>query len=274
MRRYKTSFFAGLCLITAALATAHEFWLQPLQFRVPVGATVAIQLLVGENFTGQPWAGNRRRLVRFVHVSPADTAGLLPTDTAAATTITFQQPGTHVVALATNNAYLTLPAGQFNAYLKAEGLDNALLLRQQRGQLAAPGREAYRRCAKTLVQAGPANPRDTARAYARPVGLPLELVPEQNPYLLRPGGLLTVRVLRGGLPLPGALVQVWQQTAGQPARTTKFYSNQNGRGLFRLSAPGRCLVSTVRMAPTPDPARADWQSTWASLTFGTGTVAK
>ena len=273
MRRYQTSFLAGFFLVAAALATAHEFWLQPAQFRVPVGATLPVRVLVGENFAGEPWTGRRRRLTRFVHVSPTDTASLLAADTMA-TTVTLRQPGTHVVALATNNAYLTLPAEQFNAYLKEEGLDNALLLRQQRGQLAAPGREAYRRCAKTLVQAGPANPRDTARAYARPVGLPLELVPAQNPYLLRPGALLTVRVLRGGQPLPGALVQVWQQAAGQTVRATKFYSNQNGRVLFRLSAPGRCLVSTVRMVPTADSAGADWQSTWASLTFGTGGAAK
>ena len=269
MRRCKTGFLAGLFLVAAALATAHEFWLQPAQFRVLVGATLPVRVLIGENFAGEPWAGRRRRLTRFVHVSPTDTASLLSADTVA-TTVTLRQPGTHVVALVTNNAYLTLPAEQFNAYLKEEGLDNALLLRQQRNQLAAPGREAYRRCAKTLVQAGPANPRDTARAYARPVGLPLELVPEQNPYLLRPGALLTVRVLRAGQPLPGALVQVWQQAAGQPAHATKFYSNQNGRVLFRLSTPGRCLVSTVHMAPTSDSAGAGWQSTWASLTFGIG----
>jgi len=262
-------------LTTAALTTAHEFWLQPPQFVVAPGATLSVRVMVGENFSGERWAGKADRITRFVHASSAGTAALL---TAAADTIptivTFQQPGTHLVALATNNAYLELPANEFNTYLKEEGLDQVLLLRQQQNQLTTPGREAYRRCAKTLVQVGSVNSRDTARAYARPVGLPLELVPEQNPYVLRPGSLLTVRVLRDGQPLAGALVQVWQRSGTQPARATRFFSNQNGRVLFRVAAPGSYLVSTVTMTPATDHTKADWQSTWASLTFGYGAVNK
>lgn len=262
--------------VPALLAAAGEFWLAPPQYVVGVGQPVVLRALVGDNFMGQHWAGKSSRVTRFVHAGPAGIADL-PTSASPAdtlhTTVTLAQPGTHVIGLTTNDAYLEQPAAQFNTYLKEAGLDNVLVLRQQRNELSKPGREAYLRCAKTLVQAGKPNPRDTARAYARPLGLPLELVPEQNPYLLRPGAVLTVRVEQAGQPVAGALVQVWQALPNQKAKASRLYSNLSGRILLRLSTPGSYLLSTVRMAAAHSPARADWHSTWASLTFGAASPA-
>lgn len=219
---------------------------------------------------GERWAGKSSRITRLTHFAPTGPQDLLAAATTADTlhaAVTFQEPGTHLVALATNNAFVTLDASQFNSYLKQEGLDYILLERQKRGSLNKPGREAYRRCATTLVQAGAPAALDTARTWSRPTGLPLELVPEQNPYTLKAGASLTVRVLAEGQPQAGQLVQMWQRSPGQPVRISKLYSNQNGRVLFRLTGAGQYLVSTVRMVPATLP-EADWQSTWASLTFG------
>jgi uncharacterized GH25 family protein len=114
------------------------------------------------------------------------------------------------------------------------------------------------------------------------LGLPLELVPEQNPYRLRPGAALTVRVLRHGQPVPSAQVQVWQvstpdskPTAGPAVTHFATFSNAQGRVLLRLAGAGPYLLATVRMENAPPAlalpgptARPDWLSTWASLTFG------
>ncbi|WP_022825950.1 DUF4198 domain-containing protein [Hymenobacter norwichensis] len=261
---------ALLLTAVAFTVTAHEFWLLPPQFFVTPGTTVNLRLFVGENFTGERWAGKSNRITRFVHYAPTGAHDLRATATAADTlhpTVTFSQPGTHMVALATNNATITLEAEKFNTYLKEEGLDYILLQRQQSQALGKPGREAYSRCAKTLVQVGPYTSADTSRAWSRPVGLPLDLVPEQNPYALRPGNSLTVRVLADGQPKAGQLVQVWQRSPNQPVKITKLYSNQNGRVLFRLNTAGQYMLSTVRMVPARLPD-ADWQSTWSTLTFG------
>jgi len=261
----------ALLLATAtSAALAHEFWLLPPRFVVAPGTTLSLRVFVGENFTGARWAGKSNRVTRLEHFAPTGPENLTTAATAADTlhpTITFPQAGTHMVTLATNNAFLTLEADKFNSYLKEDGLDYVLLERQKRGSLNKPGREAYRRCAKTLVLAGSPSSADTARAWGRPTGLPLELVPEQNPYTLRAGTSFTVRVLADGQPRPGQLVKLWQRSPGQPVRVNKFYSNQNGRVLFRLSVPGHYMVSTVRMVPAAGP-EADWQSTWSTLTFG------
>ena len=269
---------AALTLLTTA-SLAHEFWLEAPRFRAQPGPTLNLRPLVGENFHGEPWSNKAGKILRFVRYgpAPADSTDLTPAPGFAEadtfrTGLTFQQPGTHLVLLRSNNSFIELPAAKFTAYLREEGLDYALRLRQENGQTDRAGREAYRRCAKALVQVGEpaAVPAAADSALRRVYGLPLELVPEQNPYRLAADKALTVRVLRAGRPVPGAAVQVWQrQPGGLP--TTHFTSraNQNGRVLLRMSGPGPYLVAAVDMAaaPTALRARAEWQSTWASLTF-------
>ncbi|WP_310392268.1 DUF4198 domain-containing protein [Hymenobacter sp.] len=265
--------------MAATTALAHEFWLEAPRFRLQPGQTVNVHTLVGENFRGEPWGTKASKILRFVRYgpTPADSTDLTPAPSFAPTdtfrtALAFARPGTHLVLLRSTNSFIELAAAQFTAYLREEGLDYALKLRQENGQEATAGRETYRRCAKTLVQVGEASaaPAATDSACLRVYGLPLELVPEQNPYRLGTDRLLTVRILRAGRPVPGALVQVWQrQPGGLPTTHFTTRANQNGRVLLRLSGPGPYLLATVHMTDAPAPLRdrAEWQSTWASLTF-------
>ncbi|OGX86352.1 DUF4198 domain-containing protein [Hymenobacter coccineus] len=269
-------------LALASAGLAHEFWLQPARFRLALGETVNVRPLVGEHFQGAPWGNRASKILAFARYGPvpADSTNLAPAPGGAPadtfrTAVAFARPGTHLVVLRSNVAFIELPAAQFTAYLREEGLELPLRRRQERGQQALPGREAYRRCAKALVHVG-APPPAADTAYRRVLGLPLELVPEQNPYRLAPGAALTVRVLRAGQPVRGALVQVWEtQPGGLPTKHFTTHANQNGRLLLRLSGPGPYLVATVDAAETPAVlrVRADWLSTWASLTFA-GPVAR
>ena len=281
--------FLFSCLGLTTTALAHEFWLQPASFRVAVGGAVPLRLLVGDNFAGTSWARPTRRVRRFVRLGPTplDSTDLRPTLVAdsVAPVLRCATAGTHLVLLTSQPAFLELPAAQFTAYLRAEGLGLALRQRQEANESTTkPGREAYRRCAKALVLAtrGAALPPAAAdTAYRRVLGLPLEIVPEQNPYRLRPGAALTVRVLSLGQPVVGVQVQVWRPTPltgphhtlapGLPA-VTRFatYSNGQGRVLLRLPDAGPYLLAAVRMeaAPATLASQADWLSTWASLTFG------
>ncbi|MGI4834668.1 MAG: DUF4198 domain-containing protein [Janthinobacterium lividum] len=263
-----------LALLPAA-ALGHEFWLAPASYRVAVGAPMPVRLLVGENFQGETWPRPTRRVRRFVRLGPggpADSTDLRPALLAdsVAPAVRCPAPGAHLVVLTSQPALIELPADKFTAYLKEEGLALALRQRETAGVAATkPGREAYRRCAKTLLLAGALGPVAADTTYRRVLSLPLELVPEQNPYRLAPGAALTVRLLRQGQPVAGALVQVWD--AGQPiARHLATRTNQQGRLLLRLPGAGPYLLAAVHIEAAP-PAlapQADWLSTWASLTFG------
>jgi len=275
MKIASTAFLA----LVATAALAHEFWLEPLSFRLQPGQTVNVRPLIGADFKGEPWTNKAAKVLQLVRYgpSPADSTdltpapGFAPTDTFR-TALPFAQPGTHVVLMRSTNSFIELPAEQFTAYLREEGLDYPLKLRQQRDQTQKAGRETYRRCAKALVQVGDPGATTLASdsACRRVYGLPLELVPEQNPYRLAADKAFTVRVLKGGKPAFGATVQVWQrQPNGQPTTHFTTRANQSGRVLLRLSGPGPYLLATVNMTEAPPKMRdrADWQSTWASLTF-------
>jgi hypothetical protein len=281
-------FIFSFLLVGATAALASELWLQPVSFRVSVGAPVPLRLLIGENLVGQAWPRSARRTQRLVHLgptSPADSTDLRPALLADSVSpvLTCRALGTHVVALTSTLAFSELPADKFTAYLRAEGLDKVLLYRQQQGQTRTkPGHEFYRRCAKALILATgsprvPLNPADTI--YRRPLNLPLELVAEQNPYLLRPGASLTLRVLRYGQPVPGALVHFWDASpvvaGGRGANTVAAphhfatRANNNGRVLLRLPGSGPYLASAkyIETIPASLSNQADWLSTWATLTF-------
>ncbi|MDO7875690.1 DUF4198 domain-containing protein [Hymenobacter sp. ASUV-10] len=270
-KAYALAIAASLFLTTAL---AHEFWLEFPRLRLQPGEAMNFRLLVGSDFAGKPWRNQPGKVLRLLRYGPADSTSLTPapTDTLNAA-VRFAQPGTHLLALSTADSFIELPGPQFTAYLREEGLDYILKKRQELGHADQPGRETYRRRAKALVQVGGPNDLPVAQdtAYRRVLNLPLELVPEQNPYRLVADKSLTVRVLRQGKPVSGAQVNIWQrQPGGLPTTHFSTRSNQNGRILLRLTGPGPYLLAAVDMQPAPAAlrARAEWQSTWASLTFG------
>ena len=105
-------------------------------------------------------------------------------------------PGLHVVGFHSQPIPIELPPEKFNQYLKEEGLDAIADLRQQRGQADASAREIFSRCAKSLLLVdGPSED-----AQDQVLGFTLELVAERNPYALRSGQTLPLRLLFHGRP--------------------------------------------------------------------------
>jgi uncharacterized GH25 family protein len=99
----------------------------------------------------------------------------------------------------------------------------------------------------------------------RPLGFPLELVAERNPYALRADEDLPVRLTYQNRPLAGALVVAINSM--DPAEKLSARSDRDGRVRFRLSPRGMWLVKAVHMVAAPAGSDADWRSYWASLTF-------
>jgi uncharacterized GH25 family protein len=172
-------------------------------------------------------------------------------------------PGAYVIGFYGLPNAIELPAEKFNSYLKDEGLDSVLALRAERGQLGQPGREIYSRCAKTLVRAGVASANN--RLADRALGFALELIVERQPWLLRNGELLPVRLLYEGRPLPGALVVALHRS--DVNNKLGLRSDSDGRVFFPLSHDGEWLLKAVHMRDAAAGSGADWESLWASLSF-------
>ncbi len=249
----------------SVLAPAHEFWLLPKKWRVEPGQQVHLQLRVGEGFSGEPWEAAISRVTRFRSLEGKHVTDYLPIlqkQGIDSLFLTFDRPGTHLVALATNSKYIELEAQKFDDYLREDGLEHVRQFRRQTGQSDRPGREFYRRDAATLIQVGST----PTAVFFKKTGFDLQILPQQNPLLVAPGSRLTFQVRFRGKPLAGALVRHWQRTASGDVNLVFQTSDRKGKVRF-VVPEGEQMVSLVHMMPHPKPAEADWQSTWGSLTW-------
>lgn len=262
MKRLARTALAAWTVFLSPFAGAHEFWLWPAPFSLPVGGTVAVGMFVGEYFEGER-IGVSPSHAASMRVHAAGERGGLVTAHAAPPSLnmTFTRAGTHVIAFDSAPSMLTLSADKFHAYLHEEGLDAIIRQREQDGTAETPGRERYRRNAKALVKVGRAD-----SAFAGRTGQRLEIMPLSDPLSASPGDTLGFRLLFDDKPLHGMLVKAWHRRDGQTT-VVRARSNADGRVRLTLPYPGPWMVSTVHMIPAAGTADADWDSFWGNLTF-------
>jgi uncharacterized GH25 family protein len=254
-----------LLLALTSFATplrAHDVWIAPESFEPPVGLRTAVALRVGHPQHGvEPVPRNPQRLVRFASL---DGSGEQPLPGAAgadpAGLLVPKAPGLLTIVYEGNFARHEMAPAKFDAYLLEEGLEGALEDRRKRGEAEQPGRERYARSIKSLVAIG-----GDASGVDRPLGLPLELVAEANPFTLAPGAELPLRLLSRGNALPGALVELARLDGSGTVASAR--SGPDGRVRFALPDAGPWLVTAVHLRRAPDGTPEDWESWWTSLTF-------
>lgn len=253
----------------AASAAAHDLWIQPEMFQAPPKAPVPFEIRVGHGREHQRWAVDARRVVSFRTIGPDGTVerrgALNLRDPRHDAALTFPAAGNYIVALESGPAESTLPAKRFNDYLKEEGLTLVEEFRRATDALAAPGRESFSRRAKALVRIG--DGATSGLDVTRPVGLTLELVPERDPFALKRGEALPVRVFYDQKPLEGATVKLANLDLDAGPLATKV-SDGEGRVAFPAPDAGAWLMTVVWSKPITGNARADFETVFSSLTFG------
>jgi uncharacterized GH25 family protein len=248
---------------------AHEFWIQPERFWLPVEASTPMTLQVGTGTERQRSQLPPRRVLRFdattadgrvQDLRPALTLG----DPTADGALGFSRPGAYVVTLRSDAAAQShLSAARFNAYAEEEGLTPALETRAARGLRAIDASERYSRQTKALVQVGEGGDQG---AVTRPVGLALEIVPEASPYALPRPATLPVLVLYEGRPLAGALVKI-TDLAHDAAPLEQHRTDAEGRAGFAMPGDGAWMMDVVWTKPLTDEG-VDFETVFSSLSFG------
>lgn len=244
-------------------AAAHDFWLEPSAFRPAPGAEVAFRIYVGQDFRGNSMIYLPEVFERYVYVGPEGekTVPGLPGDDPAGK-IRPSKPGLITVGYRSANFTVDFDTlEEFERYLKVEGLEHIAAVRQRLGKPARNITETYSRSAKSLLAAGAVKPGGADRR----LGFTMELIAERNPYELRAGAALPVRLLYRDHPLPDALVTAFTKDA--PLEKLRARTDKAGRVTLQLPRPGVWLITSVHMVPTPRGASTDWESIWASLTF-------
>ena len=252
---------------------AHDFWIEPSAFALETGEVAKLHLRVGEGFDGEPVPRDAARIHGFVAVGPHETKAVLGRDGEdPAGLVRLDAAGVWAVGYESRPSTVELDPVAFERYLREEGLDGAIAERSARGERQQPGRERFARSVKTLLVVG--GTQDDG--WARPVGLPLEIIPERSPFRSWRDGL-PVRVLYQGRPLANALVngvgidfKNCDQRAASGSKICDAVSSRtdpDGRVVLP-SRPGIWLVTAVHIVRATS-RDADWESTWTSLTFRT-----
>jgi uncharacterized GH25 family protein len=257
----------------AAVADAHDLFLRPRDFVVKAGSELQVRVLNG-TLTSSENAVARTKLRDLTVAGPAgvshpDRAAWADSAKESQWRVALSEPGTHVLGASLEPSTIRLSGTQFNKYLREEGLPHVREARKVAGQLGDAAHERYAKHVKALVRVeGNSSAPDTA--YRTVLGYPAELVPLDDPYLLKAGGSLRVRVLVDGQPVPNQMVQAGGRTPAG-GRIGQFQSRTDAGGVvsFPLAARGTWYVKFISMRPVPASAgdSVNYESKRATLTF-------
>ena len=165
---------------------AHDLWLIPPEKASPK-KPATIEASVGMDFPISVFAPDTDRYPRKFVIAPDGKT--LPLKSAGKkdllSFVEFEptRPGVHVIAVETTPKVLELEADRFNEYLVTDGLPHIFRLRAKEKSLNQPSKERYQKSPKALLPVGG----DITGPWDKALGLPLEIVPVQNPFERKAG---------------------------------------------------------------------------------------
>lgn len=243
---------------------AHDLWLIPPEKASPKMA-VKIEASVGMDFPNSTVAPDVVRYPRLMVVPPEGKV-FSPTPAGKKGLISYleftpTQAGIHVIAVKTTPKVLELDANRFNEYLVTDGLPHIFRLRAKENTLDAPSKERYQKSPKALVPVGD----DVRGPWDKALGLPLEIVPLQNPFQRKPGDTLRVRVLFNEKTLAGANLG-WQRPGDGDTPIGYVRTDSKGEALIPIERSGLMTIRLTHMT-RPKTPEYEWESFWTTLTF-------
>lgn len=246
-------------------ALAHDMYILPATFRPAKGTGLTAGFHVGDSFPDSEVSGRIDRLQnpRLIgRYGSAPFRNLRVEGHRDVADVIVETPGELIAAVSTTPTLIQLEPEKFTAYLKEEGLSEVSDWRAAHGESGKPGRERYSKYAKSILLSGSSD-----GFFNHVVGFPIEIIPEADPYQRKPGDELPIRILFRGRPAAG--LQVESSWAGQgPSKTTAVgRTGPDGRLKVPLASAGRWRLHSIKMERCAEPAVADWESFWASLTF-------
>lgn len=257
-----------LFLLVMALSIglgAHEFWMEPDRFYYEPSETIRLCFRVGENFEGENWEGNRERMTSlqlYQNSLQDDLTAEMGLEKGDSLELSLADEGTAMFTMESKSKYIFLEPKAFEAYLAEDGLTTAATYRKEHNETDSAGREYYKRSIKSIVQVG----EELDRRCTRPTSLPLDIIPEQNPYDTLAADSITFTLYFKGKTIPNQLIKVWNRNKGMTSKWD-LNSDVSGKIRFPLKKTGSWMVSSVIMERQVVDSVV-WQSYWGSCTWG------
>ena len=248
--------------LAGAVAQAQPTRLQPERFAATPGATLFFDLTSADGGAGAETAIKAERVARaFGRLGGGELTVVASTvnEPSLRFPVTMTRPGVAVVGVELKARVQELEVGKIEAYFREIHAGDES--REIWAAVPEPRRwrESGAKQAKTFVRVG--EPAVGERAWAEPIGLALEIVPERDPTALRMGDVLPVRVLRGGRPLAGFVLAY--VSAGE-TREHVVVTDGEGRASAPVDASGVWLVhgTDLRRVTAAD---REWESDFTTM---------
>ena len=256
--------FAMLAAATIP-ALAHDLYLMPEKFVAQPGKQLNLVFQNGDEFpigvsSVKPEKLRNTKLMFKEGSSPFENIVAEATRTIA--TVFVKGTGIGILTAQTVPTFIELESKKFQSYLKHENLTNATQWRQSHGEVGKPGRERYSKYVKSLIEVGKSD-----SYFSERTGLTIEIIPEVNPYSIKPGGMLPLQVLFRGAPAIDVAVESAWLEKGKAKMVVFGRTDAKGRIQIPIKALGPHRLHAIVMERCAEPQVADWESFWASLTF-------
>lgn len=263
--------FGALCAVPSA---AHEFWIESDDYALDPDEDLVATLRVGQKFQGTSYAFFPSNFTLFGTVAPG-AEELVPArmrlgDRPALSTA-VEDDGLTTVIHVSRYYDLTWDSWEkFDEFVAHKDAGWVIGAHAERGLEQVDGiREAYARFAKALYAVGDGAGED--RAF----GLETEIVALENPYTGTVSDGLDVQVLYGGEPRADAQIEVFAKPLGAEkaeATITTVQTDAEGRATVSVEKGQQYLLDAVVFREPADDLMAEfdpqWETLWASLTFG------
>ncbi|ABD53038.1 DUF4198 domain-containing protein [Jannaschia sp. CCS1] len=261
-----------LALTIAALAvtdkaTAHEFWIDPVDFTVAVGETLEADLRVGQDFSGSPQSFLPRSFALSVVLNDGEVyradgrLGDIP-----ALSQDGLADGLAIIVHQTNSTELVWSEWErFLNFAEHKDLGDVTAMHEARNLSQENVTEDYIRYAKSLVAIG-----SGAGADGR-VGMRAELVALVNPYTDSIAGGMPMQLWYDDALQPDYQVELFAQSASGAVTVTYHRTNVDGVVVLPIQ-PGMTYMADAVFLEAVEPTRPDdasWVTHWANMTFST-----
>ncbi|MEJ6398271.1 DUF4198 domain-containing protein [Yoonia sp. 208BN28-4] len=251
----------------AAPLSAHELWLEPLNYQIASDGNLEGQIVNGEAFEGTrlPYLPARFRHFIAFHDGNGSSVGGRPGDTPALN-MSAMGDGLHVVVYQSTPSTLNYANWEkFQKFADHKDFDNAGAQHLERGLPLDDFDEVYIRFSKTLIAAG-----DGAGADLQ-TGLETELVALTNPYTDDLADGFRVQLFYQGAPRANEQVEMFEKAADGTVTITLHRTDDAGIATLPVTAGYAYMVDAVVLRVPSDAVAEDtgavWETLWANLTF-------
>lgn len=262
----KKILISGICLLILFTALAHEYILLAYKFKVAKGDMIELHLFVADGFNIEMERPMQTAVTtKFELINENGSSNLLSNTMNGTLPIVNMKAdfnGLGLFNLERGYAKHTMETKKFIAYLKEDHIENITVADLPK---TAIQKERYTRYIKTLVQSGEAK---TDTLYKTITAQNLEIILLQNPYLLHKGDILTAQVFFMGKPLANKVITARNRKGSEPATVVLSRTNKKGICSFKILHTGDWFLHATHLIPSTDKNEADWESFWASYSFG------